>query len=145
MVLNEPLRLDAPYPFVLKSFAIPFPLLNTFRRYTCWYVLCLSKLMWSKSTSLIADTIASIVDTSFKYFMVICDPVPVLHTICCSMSLKASSFNIPSTSSGDGDFHYSNSLLDTLAPMFKNFSPIDSTFVWKIVLNTFLCKHIDWK
>ena len=145
MVLNEPLRLDAPYPFVLKSFAIPFPLLNKFCRYTCWYVLCLSKLMWFKSTSYITDTIASIVDTSFRYVMVICDPVPVLHTICCSMSLKTSSFNISSTSSGDGDFHYFNSLLDKTAPMFKKFSPIDSTFVWKIVSNALLCKHIDWK
>ena len=145
MVLNEPLRLDAPYPFVLKSFAIPFPLLNKFCRYTCWYVLCLSKLMWFKSTSYITDTIASIVDTSFRYVMVICDPVPVLHTICCSMSLKTSSFNISSTSSGECDFHYSNSLLDTTALMFKKFSPVDSTFVWKIVPNALLGKHIDWK
>ena len=45
------------------------------------------------------------------------------------MSLKASSFNISSTSVGDGEFHNSLSLLDKTAPMFAKFSVIDSTFV----------------
>ena len=45
------------------------------------------------------------------------------------MSLKASNFNISSTSVGDCDFCNSISLLDTTAPMFLKFSVIDSTFV----------------
>ena len=85
--------------------------------------------MWSKSTSLTADTAASIVETSFRYFMVIWESVTVIDIICCLMFLKASSLNISSTSAGDRDFRNSISLLDTKAQMFSKFSVSDRTFV----------------
>ena len=40
MVVNEPAERDAPYPLVIKSFTILFPLLDNIIRYTCWHVLC---------------------------------------------------------------------------------------------------------
>ena len=45
------------------------------------------------------------------------------------MSLKASNFNISSTSVGDIDFCNTISILDIAAPLFAKFSVIDSTFV----------------
>ena len=120
-----------------------FWLLNKLFKYRCFYVLCLAQLMWPKSTFHTANTTASIVDTSFEYFMVIWNSVTLVDTIDCLISLKAYIFNISSTSAGDGDFGNSISLLDTTAPMFAKFSLIDSTFVWTIAPKASVCKFID--
>ena len=74
-------------------------------------------------------TAVSIVDTSFKYFMVILDSVTFVYSTCCLISLKVSSFNISSPSAGHGYFRSSVSLLNTTAPMFSKFSVIYSTIV----------------
>ena len=79
-----------------------------------------------KPPSLTADTIASIVDTSLKYFMVILDSVPVVDAMYWLMSVKAPTFIVPSTSAGDSDFHNYISLIKRRGLMFL---VCDSTFV----------------
>ena len=72
----------------------------------------------------------------------------VADAVCCLMSLKTYSFNISSTSAGDGNSSIARnsvSLLDTTAPMLSKFSVIDSTFVWTINPNASLRKRIASK
>ena len=80
-----------------------------------------------------ADIIASIADTFFKYITVTWDSVPIVDTLCCLMSLKASNFIISLTSAGNGDFRNSISLLKRRGSMFL---VCNSTFVWKNCANT---------
>ena len=79
-----------------------------------------------KPPSLTVGMMASVVDTSFKYSMVILDSVPAVDTLCCLLSVKVPSFIIPSTSAGDGDFHNYISLIKRRGSMFL---VCDSTFV----------------
>ena len=64
-----------------------------------------------KSPSLTVYTIASIVYTSFKYFTVIWDPVPVVDKMFYLMSLKASIVMIFFAGAGNCNFCNSISLL----------------------------------
>ena len=91
-------------PISYQIFLNTFSLHNKLFWYTYWYVLRLADLMCLKANinfkiprwaeNLTADTITSDVDTTFKYFMVIWDSVPIVDTICCLIYFKAFSFNI---------------------------------------------------